>query len=784
MWIQVRTMDGKETHRVDSLSKLTKVEGLRLRIHEVFGVEPHRQRLFYRGKQMEDGHSLFDYSVGLNDIVQLLVRQSPAVLPAVSKEKDSELSDTDSGCGSGQSESDKSSHNGEGALELEGQPSTAAQPHWTDPGFGLYKINDLVDARDMNMGAWFEAQVVNVTRKKPTNESARSCTDPDQPTAIPEEDVIYHVKYEDYPENGVVELSSNDVRARARTILKWHQLEVGQVVMVNYNPDEPKERGFWYDAEILQKRETKMIKEINAKILLGDAGDSLNDCKIILVDEIYKIEEPGSTCPISSEADCGFFVPTGQNGPVCKACKDNPNKTCRICACHICGGKQDPDKQLMCDECDMAFHIYCLNPPLSSIPDDEDWYCPECRNDASEVVLAGEKLKESKKKQKMASANSSSRRDWGKGMACVGRTKECTIVPSNHYGPIPGIPVGTMWKFRVQVSESGVHRPHVAGIHGRSNDGAYSLVLAGGYEDDIDHGNSFTYTGSGGRDLSGNKRTAEQSCDQKLTNMNRALALNCSAPINDKNGAEAKDWRAGKPVRVVRNVKGGKHSKYAPVEGNRYDGIYKVVKYWPETGKSGFLVWRYLLRRDDEEPAPWTKEGKDRMKKLGLTMQYPEGYLEAVANKDKEKENDGNDEFDTPGKRKRKRKSAGLWSRQVDIEIEPYKLTSQQKSLIKSDEANEKLWNEVLEALKDGPKFLNKVEEAFLCICCQEVVFRPVTTVCQHNVCKDCLDRSFKADVYSCPACRYDLGKNYTMQVNETLQTILTQLFPGYGNGR
>lgn len=101
-------------------------------------------------------------------------------------------------------------------------------------------------------------------------------------------------------------------------------------------------------------------------------------------------------------------------------------------------------------------------------------------------------------------------------MACVGRTKECTIVPSNHYGPIPGVPVGSQWKFRVQVShadlilkkhdpllrslkkitknkiivvlkvsESGVHRPHVAGIHGRSNDGSYSLVLAGGYEDDV-----------------------------------------------------------------------------------------------------------------------------------------------------------------------------------------------------------------------------------------------------------------------------------------------------------
>lgn len=98
---------------------------------------------------------------------------------------------------------------------------------------------------------------------------------------------------------------------------------------------------------------------------------------------------------------------------------------------------------------------------------------------------------------------------------------------------------------------------------------------------------------------------------------------------------------------MVRNVKGRKHSKYAPTEGNRYDGIYKVsgppcacpprhlraqttltsacfpqvVRYWPEKGKSGFLVWRYLLRRDDNEPGPWTKEGKDRIKKLGLTMQ-------------------------------------------------------------------------------------------------------------------------------------------------------------------
>lgn len=40
---------------------------------------------------------------------------------------------------------------------------------------------------------------------------------------------------------------------------------------------------------------------------------------------------------------------------------------------------------------------------------------------------------------------------WGSGMANVGRTQVCTIVPANHFGPVPGIEVGTCWKFRIQV---------------------------------------------------------------------------------------------------------------------------------------------------------------------------------------------------------------------------------------------------------------------------------------------------------------------------------------------
>ena len=37
-----------------------------------------------------------------------------------------------------------------------------------------------------------------------------------------------------------------------------------------------------------------------------------------------------------------------------------------------------------------------------------------------------------------------------------------------------------------------------AGIHGNATDGAYSVVLSGGYDEDEDRGDTFVYTGSGG----------------------------------------------------------------------------------------------------------------------------------------------------------------------------------------------------------------------------------------------------------------------------------------------
>lgn len=94
---------------------------------------------------MEDGHTIFDYNVGLNDIVQLLVRQ--AVAPTVlSKDKEAELSDSDSGCGSTPSESDKGSTHGESEGQSAGTSGQTDTPDLIDPGFGFYKVKK----RDLN----------------------------------------------------------------------------------------------------------------------------------------------------------------------------------------------------------------------------------------------------------------------------------------------------------------------------------------------------------------------------------------------------------------------------------------------------------------------------------------------------------------------------------------------------------------------------------------------------------------------------------------------------------
>lgn len=162
------------------------------------------------------------------------------------------------------------------------------------------------------------------------------------------------------------------------------------------------------------------------------------------------------------------------------------------------------------------------------------------------------------------------------------------------FGAIPGIPVGTLWEKRMDCSTDAVHAPTVAGISGNEVEGCWSICLSGGYEDDVDLGDTFTYTGSGGRDLRGtvnnpkNLRTAPQSSDQKWEGKNAALR---------------KSAQTGRPVRVVRGYKA--MNKYAPEEGYVYSGLYRTTHAWMETGKAGFKVCKFRFQRlPNQDPLP------------------------------------------------------------------------------------------------------------------------------------------------------------------------------------
>eukprot|EP00842_Homolaphlyctis_polyrhiza_P002601 jgi/Hompol1/3341/HPOL_003203-RA len=358
------------------------------------------------------------------------------------------------------------------------------------------------------------------------------------------------------------------------------------------------------------------------------------------------------------------------------------------------------------------------------------------------------------------------KKTWGGGMSCSGVAVKCTIVDQHHYGPIPGVEVGDTWSLRIDASSSGVHRPPVAGMSGGAN-GCQSIVLAGGYPEDQDDGDEFTYTGSGGRDLSGNKRTNVQSKDQVLTGCNLGLALTCNprAKAYQTQGFEAIDWRSSKPVRVLRSSNFSKHSKYAPKlqpKLIRYDGIYRVVKYWPEkSAKSGYIVWRYLLRRDDPSPAPWTKEGQKIISDRQSLLQSHTSTAES-------------------GDTKRAKSDS--------MPQEAYKPADEVLRLISMDadrdkSLNARCWGEVRANQSLTFKaYIDTIVRVFECMICQDLVENtPVTTKCGHNFCQGCFVRCVKSsDIQSgdipCPNCRSSIDR--ATPVNKVLAKILSLVFP------
>ncbi|XP_044760744.1 uncharacterized protein LOC123318198 [Coccinella septempunctata] len=92
-----------------------------------------------------------------------------------------------------------------------------------------------------------------------------------------------------------------------------------------------------------------------------------------------------NTCPIDRQEYRLVFVKDGSSGrivrriPIEKPAPPQEPPDDPIC-CEICGSGDREDRLLLCDGCDLGFHLECLTPALSEVPLDS-WYCNVCRSD-------------------------------------------------------------------------------------------------------------------------------------------------------------------------------------------------------------------------------------------------------------------------------------------------------------------------------------------------------------------------------------------------------------------
>ncbi|CAI7836097.1 unnamed protein product [Closterium sp. NIES-53] len=364
-----------------------------------------------------------------------------------------------------------------------------------------------------------------------------------------------------------------------------------------------------------------------------------------------------------------------------------------------------------------------------------------------------------------------------KGLSNAASGRIFVTIAGDFFGPITaeydpergtGVEVGETWASRLECRQWGAHLPHVAGIAGQSHHGAQSVALSGGYEDDEDNGEWFLYTGSGGRDLSGNKRTNKvHAFDQRFEKSNQALRLSCLK---------------GYPVRVVRSEK-ERRSSYAPQAGVRYDGVYRIERCWRKKSAVGFLVCRYLFVRCDNSPAPWTSD--DVGDSPGRQLPKVAELKHAV---------DVTERTGPPAWDWIEEKRQWGWVRAPPACTKPIGGTS---TAWRS--AKRLAVGSTGEAVKKRRALAQKrLVKDFACLLCGGLLCDPVSTPCQHSFCLACLQQRFhgQADtrdrsktagrslraqkiVKQCPAarCTADIADVLSrLQVNHDMADLIAML--------
>ncbi|XP_076946382.1 histone-lysine N-methyltransferase, H3 lysine-9 specific SUVH4-like [Bidens hawaiensis] len=166
------------------------------------------------------------------------------------------------------------------------------------------------------------------------------------------------------------------------------------------------------------------------------------------------------------------------------------------------------------------------------------------------------------------------------------------LFPIKRFGHLPGVDVGYQFYSRAEMVALGLHSHWLNGIDymglsyktmegfkGYTFPIAIAIVLSGQYEDDQDNYEDIVYTGQGGNHFTGGKH---QFKNQEMSRGNLALKNSMEQSI---------------PVRVIRGHTGGNHFKIYT-----YDGLYTVSEFWPAEGVSGFVVYKYRLKRLEGQP--------------------------------------------------------------------------------------------------------------------------------------------------------------------------------------
>ncbi|MFG2224407.1 YDG/SRA domain-containing protein [Streptomyces sp. NPDC048644] len=160
------------------------------------------------------------------------------------------------------------------------------------------------------------------------------------------------------------------------------------------------------------------------------------------------------------------------------------------------------------------------------------------------------------------------------------------------FGPPEGVVEGQHFESHMELHAYGVHRQKGRGISGTAREGVDSIVLSGGYIDDVYGDDEIIYTGEGGRDRKTQCMVADQTMD---TPGNAGLLLNQAL---------------GNRVRVIRGLD---IKRQKATGGYRYCGLYRVAESWKTVGKEGFRICQFRLVKvgPDEtvKPQPVSPDG-------------------------------------------------------------------------------------------------------------------------------------------------------------------------------